>query len=108
VLRHRGQVLLEKRPSSGIWGGLWVFPEFGGKNPARHCLAEFGCTLSGQQSLPVFAHGFTHFRLEILPIVCEVAQLELRAESPGRAWLAEDEAVAAAVPVPVRKLLLLL
>jgi A/G-specific adenine glycosylase len=108
VLRHRGQVLLEKRPSSGIWGGLWVFPEFGGENPVRHCLAEYGCTLSGQQSLPVLAHGFTHFRLEILPIVCEVARRDRRAESPGRAWLAEDEAVAAAVPVPVRKLLRLL
>jgi len=108
VLRYRKRVLLERRPSSGIWGGLWVFPEFAGRDPARHCLAEFGCSLSTRRSLPVFAHGFTHFRLEILPVVCEVARRERRAESPGRAWLAEGEAAAAAVPVPVRKLLLLL
>ena len=27
VLLHQGSVLLERRPSTGIWGGLWVFPE---------------------------------------------------------------------------------
>ncbi len=108
VLRYRKNVLLEKRPSSGIWGGLWVFPDFPGPDPARYCLAEFGCRLSGHRTLPVFTHGFTHFRLEILPIVCEVTKREARAASPGRAWFAEHEAARAAVPVPVRKLLGLL
>src|SRR6185295_6010231 len=38
VLRHAGQILLERRPSPGIWGGLWSFPEANGKNIARDCL----------------------------------------------------------------------
>jgi A/G-specific adenine glycosylase len=105
LLRYRGQTLMEKRPSPGIWGGLWVFPEFGGKDPARHCLAEFGCVLASHRDLPVLAHGFTHFRLEVLPIVCEVAKRERRAESPGRAWFPLEGAASEAVPVPVRKLL---
>ena len=33
----RGQVLLERRPSPGIWGGLWSFPEATGSNVAKSC-----------------------------------------------------------------------
>lgn len=108
VLRHRGEVLLERRPSHGIWGGLWVFPEFAGTDLAQYCRSEYGCVLSGHQSLPIFAHGFTHFRLEISPLVCTVGQRGARAESPGRVWSTVEAAAGAAVPAPVRKLLELL
>ena len=108
VLRHRGEILLEKRPSQGIWGGLWVFPEFAGKDLAQHCRSEYGCVLSGHRSLPTFAHGFTHFRLEILALICTVSKRGQRAESPGRMWSRVEEAAGSAVPAPVRKLLGLL
>ncbi len=106
VLRHRAKVLLERRPSTGLWGGLWVFPEYAGRHFAQHCQAEFSCVLAGHQALLPFAHGFTHFRLEISPVLCEVKTRAARAESPGRVWLDVGEAIVAAVPVPVRKLLL--
>lgn len=105
VLRHRKRVLLERRPSSGLWGGLWVFPEYGGKRIAHHCRAEYACELADQYALPDFSHGFTHFRLEIRSVVCDVAALGAVAESPGRIWLAVGEAIDAAVPVPVKKVL---
>ena len=108
VLTHNGRVLLERRPSSGIWGGLWAFPELAGRNLAQYCLSEFGCVLSGQRRLPVFFHGFTHFRLEIEAVVCHVVECNPRAESPGRLWSGVDEAGGAAVPTPVRKVLRLL
>ena len=108
VLRHCGEVLLERRPSHGIWGGLWVFPEFAGTDLAQYCRSEYGCVLSGHRSLPAFAHGFTHFRLEISPLVCTVGKRGQRAESPGRVWSTIEEAAGAAVPAPVRKLLELL
>ena len=105
VLRYRNEVLLERRPPAGIWGGLWAFPEFEGTNLARDCLARFGCVLSGHRELPPFAHGFTHFRLEISPLVCEVGKLRPRAAAAGCIWLDPQEAMAAAVPTPVRNLL---
>jgi A/G-specific adenine glycosylase len=108
VLRHREKVLLEKRPSHGIWGGLWVFPEFAGADLIQHCRSEYGCVLSGHRSLPTFTHGFTHFRLEISPVICTVGKRVPRAESPGLAWSTIEEAAASAVPAPVRKLLELL
>ena len=51
-------------------------------------------------------HGFTHFRLNIQPILCSVRKVLPRAEAPGRIWLDVEDAVRAAVPAPVRKLLL--
>ena len=108
ILRHGGEVLLERRPSAGLWGGLWVFPEFSGKNLAQHCQTEFGCAICGHDELRAFSHGFTHFRLEISPLLCDVGNRGAKAESPGRVWLSVEEAVGAAVPVPVRKVLRLL
>lgn len=108
VLRHREQVLLQRRPSAGLWGGLLVFPEYAGRSLARHCGAEFACVLAGHRALVPFAHAFTHFRLEISPLLCEVDKREARAEAPGRIWLDVREAIAAAVPAPVRRLLRLL
>ena len=105
LLRHRGQVLLERRPPAGIWGRLWAFPEFEGQDIARYCLERFGCVVSGQRELPRFAHGFTHFRLEVSPVVCDVGRLRPRAVDSDRMWLSPEDAMAAAVPAPVRNLL---
>ena len=105
VLRHCGQVLLERRPSAGIWGGLWSFPEFDGRDLAQECLTRFGCVISSHREMPSFAHGFTHFRLEISPLVCDVRSLESRTASPGSLWLDPEAAIAAAIPTPVRNLL---
>jgi A/G-specific adenine glycosylase len=89
VLRRNGAVLVERRPSPGIWGGLWCFPELNGKRPR------------GAQALEPIEHGFTHFRLRIQPLL-----LENRGQSPitGR-WLKLEDAERAALPAPVKTLL---
>ena len=56
--------------------------------------------------MPVIEHGFTHFRLNIQPLRCSVKRKLPRAEAPGRIWLEVGDAARAAVPAPVRKLLL--
>jgi A/G-specific adenine glycosylase len=91
VFVHDEAVLLERRPSSGLWGGLWTFPE--------------SKVLKGAKAVKLapIEHGFTHFRLLAQPFVL---RLRKRVESPGRLWLDLTDAVHAAVPAPVRKLLL--
>src|SRR5260370_42640836 len=42
VLRKSGEVLLERRPSSGLWGGLWTFPETDEKDLPAHCRRALG------------------------------------------------------------------
>jgi A/G-specific adenine glycosylase len=104
VLRHNGQVLLERRPSPGIWGGLWSFPEADGKDVERDCRA-LGYAIRSTRELDAIEHGFTHFRLTIQPVLCEVSAMPPRAEAPGRLWLDIDAAGSAATPAPVKKLL---
>ena len=106
VLLHNGSVLLERRPGAGIWGGLWVFPEGGNKGAAAFCRTNFSCEIASAQKMPMIEHGFTHFRLNIQPLRCSVKRKLPRVEAPGRIWLEVGDAARAAVPAPVRKLLL--
>ena len=89
VYRDAGRVLLERRPSPGIWGGLWCFPEL----PI--------IKTTEMRKLEPIDHGFTHFRLRIQPLLCEVKSRE----SPGRLWLDLGDATGAALPAPVKNLL---
>lgn len=89
VYRHAGKVLLERRPSPGVWGGLWCFPERAVLKAGR-----------GQKLAPI-DHGFTHFRLRIQPVLSEVKSDERKAGL----WLDIAEARSAAVPTPVKNLL---
>lgn len=87
---YQGEVLLERRPDAGLWGGLWTFPE------ARLVAGARG------RKLPPLEHGFTHFRLRVQPWLCPVRSSP---PSAGRVWLEVSDAAGAAVPAPVRKLL---
>jgi A/G-specific adenine glycosylase len=106
VLQHAGEVLLEKRPPTGIWGGLWCFPEAApGDHIETMCSQRFGARIGAARNLPQLEHGFTHFRLTIEPRCLRVARLLPRAAEPGHVWLPLEEAKAAAVPTPVRRIL---
>lgn len=106
VMLHKGSVLLERRPGTGIWGGLWAFPELASGLPEAFCRKVLGCEVKLSQRLPEIEHGFTHFKLRVLPFRCTVRKILPRAETPGRIWLDVDDAIRAAVPAPVKKLLL--
>ena len=114
----RGQVLLEQRPPSGIWGGLLSLPELDG-----HLLAEdddvppvgddalllavgkFG-EMESHERLSTVTHVFTHYKLHIAPYRVTLARrLEMAAES-GHVWYDAARLADAALPAPVKKLLL--
>ena len=98
------RVLMEKRPAPGIWGGLWSFPEAPARDLKGYCRRVLGCDVRSRQALELIEHGFTHFRLEIRPLLCEVKRNPVL-QSPGRLWTDLAEAAQAAVPSPVRSLL---
>lgn len=107
VLRHGGRVLLERRASSGLWGGLLAFPEFTGSSARREC-RRLGFEAGAIRRLAPLEHGFTHFRLRAHPVLCELdaaAKAPRRAPPAGLAWLVLHDAEAEAVPAPVRILL---
>jgi len=103
LLLDRGELLLEKRPNRGIWGGLWSLPELDvDLDAADHCREHFGFTVHRQQVLPPLSHSFTHFKLHIRPVQIQLAAR--RDTPPGQIWLPLPEVPGAALPAPVRKL----
>lgn len=106
LLLREGEVLLEKRPSSGIWGGLWSLPELPVEDDVQaYCAAQLGCEVDAPAAMEPLRHAFTHFTLDIRPCRCEVQRLTPRAGQPGRAWFSLEIAGEAGVPAAVKKLL---
>ena len=106
LLLRRGELLLEKRPPSGIWGGLWSLPEIDDKASVHaHCLAHYGCSIAAPTALVPLAHGFTHFKLHIQPLLCPVNKRSPAVRDAAHVWLSLEAAHGAAIPVPVRKLI---
>jgi len=68
--------LLERRPPTGLWGGLWNPPERAVEFSTESLLLELGMDPSyalEQHVLPEFRHTFTHFHLDIEPVRIDVA-----------------------------------
>ena len=106
VLLHAGQVLLEKRPPSGIWGGMWSLPEVApSADVAALCEQRYAARITTNTPLPAIAHGFTHFKLDIEPRRLGVVRVVPRAAAPGVMWLPLEDALGAAIPAPVRRIL---
>ncbi|HLP97902.1 MAG TPA: A/G-specific adenine glycosylase [Sideroxyarcus sp.] len=105
LLMHGNDILLEKRPGSGIWGGLWCPPQFEDETAAQRWFAQNNMEAVSGERLESFIHTFTHFKLHITPLTIQLARKPLRAEQAGRVWLEVEEALGAAIPTPVRKVL---
>jgi A/G-specific adenine glycosylase len=68
----QGEWLLKKRPSQGLWGGLWSFIECS-DSEINECLADLNIPKSAMRTaLDTFRHTFTHFHLDISPIVVKL------------------------------------
>ena len=106
LLTRHESVLVERRPPSGIWGGLWSLPELPeGVSAERYCTTRFAADVRAENPLGAIEHGFTHFRLTITPQPCSVLAWNERAEEPGLLWLPLMDAKSAALPAPVKKML---
>jgi len=70
LCNEQGEILLEKRPPAGIWGGLWSLPECPvDTDIQQHCKQSYACDTSHQKTWPSFRHTFSHFHLDITPIL---------------------------------------
>ncbi|MDR3385497.1 MAG: A/G-specific adenine glycosylase [Rudaea sp.] len=109
VLRDRsGQLLLERRPPTGIWARLWSLPEATDARAARRRIARDHGLRNGEISLrplPPFVHTFSHYRLNVTPLTLELATPARVAANPDRRWLQPADAAVLGLPAPVRKLI---
>jgi A/G-specific adenine glycosylase len=107
VIRHGADLLLEKRPVQGIWGGLWSLPEGApDMDPSQSYLQICGQLPDTITILAPITHSFTHFRLHIQPVELRLKHRTVMASEPDRRiWMPLDDAFGAALPAPVRKIL---
>ncbi|EIJ35712.1 A/G-specific adenine glycosylase [Thiothrix nivea] len=82
-----GEILLQKRPPTGIWGGLWSFPEFADENVMADWLLEIhGQTCIISQRLATLTHTFSHYRLHLHPLQVDFDTQTARIME-GEGWL---------------------
>ena len=102
-----GRVLLERRPESGIWGGLYSLPELPkGDSASDWCARHLGAPVAAEHDLATIEHGFTHFDLDIAPRLLRLAALPSAVNDRGDWFWCEPYAeLQVGVPAPVAALL---
>jgi A/G-specific adenine glycosylase len=72
IVNDGGEVLLSQRPPTGIWGGLWSFPQIDGANKPSELVewasSHLGLQIKALECWPTFAHHFSHYTLQITPL----------------------------------------
>ena len=107
VQNDKGETLLERRPATGIWGGLLSFPELDEQEDADDwCQRRLGAMPNEARSLAIVEHSFTHFDLTLAPV-------QLALTSDGRAimddnrwlWYNSAEPLPGGIAAPIEKIL---
>ena len=108
VRNRNGEVLLERRPAAGIWGGLWSFPEFDGalENLADEFGQRYQLEITLDEEWEELSHEFTHFRLKIKPLLARVAEKTSgNLTRPDIAFISIDSPFDRGMPAPVAELI---
>ncbi|CAB1275153.1 A/G-specific adenine glycosylase [Candidatus Nitrosacidococcus tergens] len=107
LCNHQQEIFLEHRPPAGIWGGLWSFPECSLEaNLETWCDDQFNYQIESIKKLPSLRHRFTHFILDIYPVLVQVSSEHNNiAESNQKIWISTKEAYQLGLPAPTLKLL---
>jgi len=106
LLKNRsGEILLQRRPEQGIWGGLWSFPEL--ESPDRWLQwgqEQWGIALKSPEIWASLNHTFTHFRLEIEPLYCDLDGAYPSVEGEME-WVTLGDLSGRGIATPVRRLI---
>lgn len=114
LLNAEGDVLMQRRPASGIWASLWTLPQ---ADDAASSRAWFEQQLRGDfdeaEPLPAIDHAFSHYKLRLQPLRLHGVALRDRVgdndgfADTGQAlrWVARAEFASLGIPAPIRKLL---
>lgn len=102
ITNSEGEVLLEKRPPSGIWGGLWSLPEVDDLDAMAAWLTARGLQATAPKYWPAFRHTFSHYHLDITPLRLQVSAQALNDNSS--CWIAPTQQTLG-LPVPAAKLM---
>ncbi|HLP30831.1 MAG TPA: A/G-specific adenine glycosylase [Geothrix sp.] len=105
VTNPAGEVLLWRRPPTGIWGGLWSLPELDPGETLEAWCARQGARAAAVEPWPGLRHTFSHFHLDITPLRVRVEESGSVMEPGGAVWYKADHCEQLGLPAPIRRLL---
>ncbi len=106
IENKRGEVLLQRRPPAGIWGGLWSLPEC----PSNEALPawlnrRFGSKVTTLTALQPLRHTFSHFHLDIHPYRAKLRANDVAVRDEDTCWYRPDGQTRLGMAAPIIKLL---
>jgi A/G-specific adenine glycosylase len=98
-------VLVERRPTVGLWGGLWSPPQFESEFAALDwCRREIGEPEVESRSLAPIHHAFTHFDLRLNPLRVRCQPSAAIHDGDDRLWYRLGSPPRVGLPQPIRQL----
>ena len=104
LINEEGAVWLQRRPSSGLWGGLWCPPQLDAEDELADLLGRLQMAAHEREALAPLRHTFSHFHLDIQPLLLRVSVRPAVAES-GQVWYNLRHPESLGLAAPVKKLL---
>ncbi|MBM7061072.1 A/G-specific adenine glycosylase [Pseudomonas sp. UL073] len=100
-----GAILLYRRPSSGLWGGLWSLPELDDLSALDPLASHHALSLGERRALPALTHTFSHFQLDIEPWLIHVDSAAHAVAEADWLWYNLATPPRLGLAAPVKKLL---
>lgn len=104
LMNEEGAVWLQRRPSSGLWGGLWCPPQLDAEDELADLLGRLQMAAHEREALAPLRHTFSHFHLDIQPLLLRVSARPAVVES-GQVWYNLRHPESLGLAAPVKKLL---
>ncbi|ABM61917.1 A/G-specific adenine glycosylase [Halorhodospira halophila] len=107
LIEHADALLLERRPATGIWGGLWSLPECPpSEDPVTRAL-RLGARCEPAGDLPARHHALTHFELIMQPtrLRWNAATPDIGEPDPQRIWFRPGQDTLPGLPAPILRIL---
>ena len=105
LANHEGAILLYRRPSTGLWGGLWSLPELDSLEQLEDLAYQHGLRLNERHALDSLTHTFSHFQLAIEPWLVRVDPVGAHVAEPDWVWYNLATPPRLGLAAPVKKLL---
>ena len=102
ISNPQGELLLQKNPPAGLWGGLWVLPQVDLVEQTEDHCANLGLQLTDRQPQPVKRHTFSHFHLDYQPILVQAQDRDCTvAEGDNQLWYNPQNPLSLGMPAPI-------
>lgn len=105
LINSKKHIWLEQRPASGIWGGLWSFPEFDSAAAITTFCKPFKNAIVDRKTQPLRRHTFSHYHLHMVPIQITVNNTSLPLHQHGL-WVNIHKLPSLGLAAPVKQLLI--